>query len=170
MTLDRLTDEHMKCQKLQSMVGIKERQIISTLQVSDKVAKHLSRMQQEDKLWKLDKFANDEFEQNMSVLQQIRMERMAEENEREMNANLALQPSSPIRLNHISEDGSNPNDTSRLTSYPPESTYPASNEGDGAPAIKKRKGSKPRVVRNQAGKAIAVTHEFQDSFNMFDRQ
>ena len=55
--------------------------------------------------------------------------------------------SSPIRLNSISEDKSasvGQNDTSRLTSYPA-STYPASNEGDGAPPVRKvKKGSKPR--------------------------
>ena len=81
MTLDRLTDQHQKCQKLEALLQTKDNQVISCLEIAERVSKHLARMQQEDKLWKLDKFNHEEFESNMTVLQLIKMERTTEENE-----------------------------------------------------------------------------------------
>ena len=38
MTLERLTEEHMKCQKLEQMVLVKEKQIVSVLEISEQMA------------------------------------------------------------------------------------------------------------------------------------
>ena len=41
MTLDRLTDEHMKCQRLESILQKKEDQVVSSLEVAERVCTHL---------------------------------------------------------------------------------------------------------------------------------
>lgn len=137
MTLDRLTEEHMKCQKLEQLCMIKEKQVVSTLEVADRVSKHLLKIQQEDKLFKLDKFQNEEFEANLSVLRHIRMERLQEENELAQNgdAESFMPQNAKLRqLNAIDEDAS-------LSS-----TYnPGNNRNDrNLPNLKQRKQSKPR--------------------------
>ena len=111
LTLDRLTEEHMKCQKLSALVQTKETQVVTILEIADRVCSHLAKIQQEDKLFKLDRFAHEEFDANLSVIRHIRMERLQEENQRDMetDAGYPMAPNSlgsPIRLNSISEDAS----------------------------------------------------------------
>lgn len=76
----------------------------AVLEISERVVSQLARMQQENDLWKLDKFNHEEFEANMSVLKMIKMQRLNEQTAREEG----FLPSNPMedpikRLNSISE-------------------------------------------------------------------
>ena len=75
----------MKCQRFEQLLQQKELQIVSCLEVADRACQHLLKIQQEDKLFKLDRFANEEFEANLAVIRHIRMERLQEENDRDFN-------------------------------------------------------------------------------------
>ena len=104
----------MKCQKFEALLQQKELQIVSCLEVADRACQHLLKIQQEDKLFKLERFANEEFEANLAVIRHIRMERLQEENERDFNGG-GYHPGGQLdndrtnalhSLNAISEDAS----------------------------------------------------------------
>ena len=76
LTLDRLTEEHIKSQKLHALLQTKENQVVSCLEIAERSSQHLLKVQQENNLFKLDRFANEEFEANLSVLRHITMERL----------------------------------------------------------------------------------------------
>jgi len=44
MTLERLTEEHMKCQKLEQMLQIKEKQIVSVLEIAVQMTEQMSKI------------------------------------------------------------------------------------------------------------------------------
>ena len=82
-------------------------------------------MQQEDKLFKLDRFSHEEFEANLSVIRHIKMERLQEENDRDFGGGIGAylapshlddNPRARDNLNAISEDAS-VNSESKMTSY-----------------------------------------------------
>ena len=54
MTLERLTEEHMKCQKLETSLHKKEKHIVSVMEIADRINMHLAKMQKEHPMLKLD--------------------------------------------------------------------------------------------------------------------
>ena len=49
--------------------------MVACLEVAERTTEHLSKIQQEDEIWKLGKFDLEEFKRNLSVLIAIRSER-----------------------------------------------------------------------------------------------
>ena len=75
MTLDRLHQEHQRTQALVIALKQKEAQVVACLEVAERTTEHLSKIQQEDEIWKLGKFDLEEFKKNLAVLIAIRNDR-----------------------------------------------------------------------------------------------
>ena len=75
MTLDRLQQESFKNNQLIVTLQEKEAQLLSCLEVGDRVCRHLAVIQQEDDVWKLQRFDREQFERNWSVIKHLRQER-----------------------------------------------------------------------------------------------
>lgn len=72
MTLERLQGEHIRATQLQIQVQEKEAQIVASLDVADRVCKHLAQIQEQDKVHQLNKFDKAEFEYNLAIISKLR--------------------------------------------------------------------------------------------------